>query len=291
MSIPVITEVKQDVIPAELRSVRQWVCWTYSYRAKWTKPPINPLTRRHASVTNRGHWALFQTAYAVMQKAGFAGVGFVLTEEDPYIALDLDDCVTEVGGIIEPWAQEIVDRLRSYTEYSPSGHGLCIFVRGHLPPGGRKKEQLELYSCDRYVTVTGHHVDGTSLMIELHALELQELHSIYFPAHPDAGTNGDGHRPPISDQALIAKLFSAANREKFLKLWLGDTSSYPSPSEADTAFCAMVAFYTSDPAPIDALYRRSGLHREKWDERHGAETYGQMTIRKALELVHQHAVA
>jgi len=89
----------------------------------------------------------------------------------------------------------------------------------------------------------------------------------------------------MTDQALLVQLLSAANSEKFARLWMGDASGYPSPSEADAAFCALVAFYTHDPAQIDALYRRAGLFREKWDERHGAETYGAMTIRKSIELV------
>ena len=184
MSIPVISDVYQDVIPAELRSLRQWVAWTYSYRRKWTKPPINPLTRRHASVTERQHWTLFETAYGVMQREGFAGVGFVLTREDPYVAIDLDACVTDIGGIIEPWAQEIVEQVQTYTEFSPSGQGLRLIARGKLPLGGRKKDRLELYDSARYVTVTGHHVDGTPFTIEPRAEPILQLHMKHFPPLP-----------------------------------------------------------------------------------------------------------
>ena len=38
---------------------------------------------------------------------------------------------------------------------------------------------------------------------------------------------------------------------------------------------------------IDCIFRRSKLYRAKWDERHAAsgDTYGAMTIRRALETV------
>jgi hypothetical protein len=50
------------------------------------------------------------------------------------------------------------------------------------------------------------------------------------------------------------------------------------------ALCCLLAFWTrKDPARIDRLFRESRLMREKWDEQHGAQTYGQMTIARAIE--------
>jgi putative DNA primase/helicase len=47
--------------------------------------------------------------------------------------------------------------------------------------------------------------------------------------------------------------------------------------------CSLLAFWTRGAAErIDRLFRRSGLFREKWDERHGAHTYGELTITKAI---------
>ena len=41
----------------------------------------------------------------------------------------------------------------------------------------------------------------------------------------------------------------------------------------------------ADPALVDAAFRRSGLMRPKWDERHysDGQTYGQGTIETALQ--------
>ena len=64
----------------------------------------------------------------------------------------------------------------------------------------------------------------------------------------------------------------------------GDTSGYGGDeSRADLALCSYLAFWTNnDTARMDALFRQSGLMRRKWDEKRGAQTYGQMTIAKAL---------
>ena len=46
----------------------------------------------------------------------------------------------------------------------------------------------------------------------------------------------------------------------------------------------MLTFWTGrDAARIDALFRHSGLMREKWDERRGAQAYGVLTIAKAIK--------
>ena len=78
----------------------------------------------------------------------------------------------------------------------------------------------------------------------------------------------------------------AANGEKFMRLYRGEfeAAGYPSQSEAELAFVSMVAFWTGpDPELIDAVYRSSGLLRDKWDSKRGGRTYGEITIEKAMQ--------
>src|SRR5262249_4228846 len=107
------------------------------------------------------------------------------------------------------------------------------------------------------------------------------------------GTNGNAKIDPskfissgsttLADAELIEHAKSATNGAKFSRLWAGDTSGYPSQSEADLALCSILAFWTCrDAARIDHLFRQSRLIRPKWDEQHGDDTYGQMTIAKAI---------
>ena len=59
---------------------------------------------------------------------------------------------------------------------------------------------------------------------------------------------------------------------------------YKSQSEADLSFCNMLAFWTGrDFDQMDRIFRASGLMREKWSKKHGINTYGDMTITKAID--------
>jgi putative DNA primase/helicase len=55
------------------------------------------------------------------------------------------------------WAEEIVRYFDSYTELSPSGTGIHILVKAKAP-ASMKRSGLEMYSTERYLTMTGHAV-------------------------------------------------------------------------------------------------------------------------------------
>ena len=80
----------------------------------------------------------------------------MLSPDDPFVGIDLDHCLDPVTGHPSHEAEAMVRQLASYTEISPSGTGLRIFVRGSLPPTGRKKGWIEMYTESRFLTVTGH---------------------------------------------------------------------------------------------------------------------------------------
>jgi hypothetical protein len=74
------------------------------------------------------------------------------------------------------------------------------------------------------------------------------------------------------------------NGAKFSALYdRGDASGYASESEADLALCVILAFWTQkDAGRIDRLFRQSRLMRDKWNARHGTETYGARTVAAAI---------
>jgi primase-polymerase (primpol)-like protein len=80
----------------------------------------------------------------------------VLTQENGIVGIDLDHCFNPETSKCEQWAIDIINKMDSYTEVSPSGEGIRIFVKGLLPPGGRKKGYIEMYSSGRYLTITGN---------------------------------------------------------------------------------------------------------------------------------------
>ena len=151
-------------IPPELQKIPQWVTWKAQWKKEgWAKVP-HQSNGKPASVTNPDHWSDFENALATYQQSNgrLDGIGFVLTKNDPYTALDLDKCHDEEGNCT-PTVEEIIKGLNSYTELSPSGTGIRIFIKGSLPPGSRnRKGKFEAYDQDRYVTVTGQIIRGVT---------------------------------------------------------------------------------------------------------------------------------
>src|SRR5690606_32488548 len=116
----------------------------------------------------------------------WAGIGFVFAESDPYCGIDLDGCRDPITGRIADWAREIVLRLKSYTEVSPSETGVKIWVRGEWRHTSHKVEMkqaeqvcekapaVEVYDRLRYFAVTGQRLRGPAT-IELRQTELDAL--------------------------------------------------------------------------------------------------------------------
>ena len=151
------------VIPAELRALAQWVTWRLETRnGKLTKVPYNPRTGTRAASDNPRTWGSFEAALRAFElgPGRYNGLGFVFSDADPYVGVDLDKCRHPETGAVEPWAVEIVRRLASYTEVSPSGTGLHIIVKGQLPPGRRRKGHIEMYSSGRFFTMSGHRFEA-----------------------------------------------------------------------------------------------------------------------------------
>ena len=156
---PEALEVLPEGIPGELKKRPQWVCWRYALDSKgrFTKHPYNPRTGRMASHSDLMTWSRFETVFEAYESGagGYDGVGFVFCSGDPYTGVDLDGCRDPETGEVEAWAAEIVALLDSYTELSPSGKGLHIVVEGKVPKA-LKLPYIEMYSIERFFTMTGH---------------------------------------------------------------------------------------------------------------------------------------
>ena len=283
-----------ESIPQELKDLRQWVCYRIEERnGVPTKIPYrtDKVGRGNAKTNDPLTWQTFDEVVeaAAKPKNRFDGIGFVLSESDPYVFIDLDHVVAdrEIG----PWAREIIERVDSYTELSQSGTGIHIIARAKKPgPRCRTAShpKFEIYADRRLVVFTGKLIGGTAPEI---ADAEQAVAAIY---HSVFGNDPDNAVPPkettknarpngMSDPVLISKALSASNGEKFRRLWNGDIGDYNGDrSSADMALCCMLAYWTGkDPARMDRLFRESGLMRAKWDEHRGHQTYGQITIEAA----------
>jgi len=277
-----------DGIPGELESEDRWVPWRWESRnGKWTKVLVNAASGCRASSTDPSSWSRFEQAVRYAQEKRLPGAGFVFTGS-PFAGVDLDSCRDPETGRLEEWAREIAAKLHSYTEASPSGTGVKVFVRGALPPGRRRKGRIEMYDSGRFFAVTGHRLPDAPTGVMERTKELAALHRHVFgspPAKPQHSRPADlPGGADLDDVELIRRAASAANGEKFARLWAGDTSGYADGgnaghSEADLALCSLLAFWAGpDEERIDRLFRHSGLYRPKWER----DDYRSRTIGAAL---------
>lgn len=292
----VIKIVNKDAIPESLKKKDNWVVWKTIVRdSEPTKVPFNAETGETASSTDPSTWTDFKTAYKHYRNTDKNGIGFMFSENDMIVGIDLDHCRDKETGTIEKTFAEIVEKVDSYTEISPSGEGLHIIAKGRMPnKNSNRKGNYEMYEERRYFTFTGQHLSGTPEEVKERPTEIEEIHEEYIAEEEkdeqqnqvqdfgnfrvkETGTD------QLSDQELIEKAKNASNSNKFESLWNGSTAGYESQSEADLALCSLLAFWTGgDPSRIDQLFRQSNLYRQKWDEKRGNKTYGQITIDKAL---------
>lgn len=293
--------VNLDGIPEELRGCAQWVLWRYERRTdnrgrhKWTKVPIRFDNRQHASSTDPDSWCEFETLsrYYDRKRSDWPGIGFNFHADDPFCGIDLDDCRDARTGEIAAWAIDIIARLGSYAEVSPSGTGVKIILQGQVPGGRRRGKwqsgEFEVYDCGRFFTITGIHFDGTPASVNEAQDALDAICAEVFAAADAEAPPVTPLTPPpvpldISDAQLVERMFASHAGAALERLWLGDLSANEDDhSRADMSLCAHLAWWArGDVATVDRLFRLSGLYRKKWDEQRGDRTYGQRTIAAAL---------
>jgi hypothetical protein len=210
---------------ASLDTHERWVLWKNVERGgRTTKVPIRP-DGEPASATNPHDWFTRAACESALTQLGADGVGIVLGPLDngTHLAgIDLDNC--RYDNTLTPWAQEIVDRLGTYAEVSPSGTGVKLFftltpedalairtllgnrdgrkwsteMQGNHPPA------IELYLKGRYFTFTGHSIGAPYLRTVSKAdlVWLMEAAAHQFPGKsPEQRTN---------DNSRSAKAFRRA---------------------------------------------------------------------------------
>jgi len=104
----------KTTIPETICEREQWVCWKKTQRdGNTTKIPVTPGGGGFASSTDPETWAGFEIALEYARTGKADGVGFVFTDDDPIVGVDLDDCRDPETGEVDSEAQDIIERLDS----------------------------------------------------------------------------------------------------------------------------------------------------------------------------------
>ncbi|MBQ1777865.1 MAG: hypothetical protein IIZ93_06880 [Acidaminococcaceae bacterium] len=292
--------VDYSAVPEELKSLPQWVGFLASLgtNGKTTKKPVNPRTLCGASSTDPQTWGSFEQALSVVgqpcrvgQDSGtVAGIGFVFAP--PYCGIDIDHCIDLETGELNPKAAEIVALMDSYTELSPSGTGLHILYKGSVHNSWKRKKadalgsgvDLEMYQQGRFFTVTGQ-VFGEPKAAADREHEAEAVQSRFMQSaarRVPSAAKSSGRT--AADDELLNLARNSKNGILFANLYAGNWQGhYGSQSEADMAFCSLLAFWFGrDKQRMDTVFRQSGLMRDKWDRKQSGSTYGSLTLDKAI---------
>lgn len=291
-------------VPASMRRASRWINWKAmektkksgeTYLDKCPRRPADP--SRMASSTNPQTWAGFDTAVAAYRTKAMSGIGFALCEG--WLGVDLDAVIDPETNELEPAAKEIVSRLNTYTEVSPSGTGLKCFLRGHVPESSKGTADgmdVEVYGTEelkggRYFTVTGQRWQGTPAevaeadeeqMAEVMRLFSQIKENRAAKAKKKPGTSVAA--PPAAD-ASDEELIDVGHRvcSTFASLWDGSSAAYEGDdSRADLALASHLAFLAGPGSSqrVRRLMETSKLKRDKWSEH---RSYLDRTIEKAFD--------
>lgn len=303
-------------IPAPLKALPNWVAWKLVKKGNEdSKVPFVVGTDKHASSTDPSTWTDFSTAIANTALSSTGGVGFVIggdAVEEQIVGFDIDGCRNPATGDIAQWAERIIECLDSYTEITPSGTGVRVWVRGKLPGKDRVfnldsavgyggKVKIEVFDSARYFTVTGDTYYEEAVDIEhrdlSEAYELCRETKKTYPAKSDSASPGMVDADAGLEAGTQIKRTSMVVTDKYELLMRGTIISskpfviedgygnrleFPSHSEADLALCTASAQRHGNNADlIFADYEASSLYREKWGNRR--EYFVGHTIGKAIQ--------
>jgi primase-polymerase (primpol)-like protein len=258
------------MIPLSLIPIARWFLYTIS---DGRKVPIDSHTLRPGNSSDAGATYEFvadRLTNAPADGPRYGGLIFRFDHDEtaPFGFVDLDHCRNPRTGEIEPRAHGIIRRLDSYTEVSPSGTGIHIFVRTNQPPeGGCRKGNIEIYSRARCATVTGEHLEGTPLDLEDRTHELLALHREVFgvaeapallPPVSSATTS------PLTDAELLHLARTAANGRHFRELFDGPVPPGDRSRLDFELVCKLLFWFGHDFDRVDRLFQRSALRRPKW---------------------------
>ncbi len=261
-----LTDAQIKAIPAELRLLDQWV-------GASNKVPVQAATGAPASVTDPSTWGSFHDALQGLEDKVYSHIGFVFSDADPYVFIDLDAPKDDNHKILpetdpaylEAKAKSMswIKAFSSYSEKSASGHGYHIIIKASLKAAMRMKG-TEIYFSQRYAIFTGDVVADLPIAQRQDELD-QIVQALRLGAYkPKKVTYSSTPYKEEVDQPVLNRIGAASNSAAIKALWEGNyKDTHPSQSEADMALLSHLCFYTSDDAQVARLFRMSALGQRR----------------------------
>jgi primase-polymerase (primpol)-like protein len=289
-------ENKYKYIPEEMKVLKRFMGWRKEKRnEKIAKIPFSLIDRQGMGWNNPDRWLDFEKAKDKNQ-----ALGFVLTEEDNIICVDLDQSI--VDSHLIAMAKEIVEAFKgTYMELSQSGEGIHIFCKGKLLDNIiRPSEGIEIYKNNRYIALTGDVGKGDYFPISNQLLDKQEELDVLYKKWVQEGKSIKSHKKDfkrlisnqyshLKDLSLSEILETMERTNSKAKSLIKGESITGDHSRDDFIFLLLARNYTDgNPELMKDLFlmtplNRIGSQEKRKDDRKYLE-YVDKTLESVLEL-------
>jgi len=269
-------------IPEELKQLPIWCVWNLE---KGGKIPYNPWTGYKAQSNNLESFTPFKTASKAMYDGRYNGVGIGIFYG--ISAIDIDHCIND--GNYSDMANDIIQRMNSYTEISPSGNGIRIIFKApdlqynkELYYIHNQKRGLEIYvsgATSKFVTITGNVINDVP--IANRTVALQEILDLYMRR-----TSAHIHTDTVIVQPIGDFLQIGFEKDTKLRNYWNGVRPHKSESENDFGFMSKLLYWVN--GNIDEAIRafRSSPYAQQKDEEHKKKLerkdYLMMTAKNAM---------
>jgi putative DNA primase/helicase len=213
--------------PKELTDLNSWLTYRLETKpdGKLDKIPTDPHTG-HNKARDAFGLSYDQVSKLAASSPRVHGIGLDLRPDDMLTCIDLDGCRDAETGQIKDWAWKIINLFKSYAEVSVSRTGVHIFVRGAVTGANvfeHEGHKVEMYSQDRFIAVTGDHIEGTPTNVQPGQRKLNIIAAEHPKAPTAAGYRGAGNG--LDDADVLDRARAAANGEEFARLYDQGTSA------------------------------------------------------------------
>lgn len=253
-----------NLIPEELKQLPIWCVWNLE---KGGKIPYNPRTGYKAQSNNLESFTAFKTASKAVYDGGYNGVGIGIFYG--ISAIDIDHCLN--NGVLSDMAADIIQRMNSYTEISPSGNGIRIIFKAPDLQYNKEvyyihnqKRGLEIYvsgATSKFVTITGNVIKDVP--IADCTVALQDILDLYMKR-----TSSPIHTDTVIVQPTGDFLQIGLEKDAKLRDYWNGVRPHKSESENDFGFMTKLLYWVN--GNIDEAIRafRSSPYAQQKDEEH-----------------------
>jgi hypothetical protein len=260
-----------------------WVAWQSELadNKRVTKVPYINIGRKARA--GAGEWLTRAGAEELQRNLpkpyGVGGIGIEFCPDEELglslAGVDFDQCRDPETGAIELWAIDVLALINSYSEISPSGTGVKVFItfttadlaqlqkamgtahgRQFKCGTGEHPPSIEVYLTNRYFTLTGERIEEyPSEIIHVPTETLLKLINEIGPAFAKRFGSNDNTTNESTETTEWKRLLAEIDRKRALnprlnKRWIGDWSGLNDQSRSGKAFA------------LAGALRRAGFDRD-----------------------------